>query len=73
MRTALSAILLCLAALTAVRAQDVQPAKKSDTVQNPADTSIVTGRVTYEDSGLPATRHRVQLIASEALEFSRLA
>jgi hypothetical protein len=30
-------------------------------------TSVVSGRVVYEDTGQPASRHRVQLIASEAL------
>ncbi|HET9712441.1 MAG TPA: carboxypeptidase-like regulatory domain-containing protein, partial [Pyrinomonadaceae bacterium] len=30
-------------------------------------TVVVTGRVVYEDTGQPVTRHRVQLIPSEAL------
>src|ERR1043165_1717887 len=37
----------------------------------PTATIMVTGRVVYEDTGQPATRHRVQLIASESLLNSR--
>ena len=66
-----SPILLCLALSTSALAQDSQAAKKTDAVQVPTGNSIVTGRAVYEDTGQPATRHRVQLIASEALSNPR--
>lgn len=55
----LSQFLICLTLITGALAQ------------TSAGTSVVTGRVIYEDSGQPATRHRVQLIASEALLNAR--
>src|SRR5258705_9301583 len=66
-----SPILLCLALSTSALAQDSQAAKKTEAVQAPTGNSIVTGRAIYEDTGQPATRHRVQLIASEALSNPR--
>src|SRR5919205_158165 len=57
----LSLFLICLTLVTGALAQ------KTDT---PAG-AVVTGRVVYEDTGQPATRHRVQLIASEALLNAR--
>jgi Carboxypeptidase regulatory-like domain len=55
----LSPFLICLTLITGTLAQSNQP------------TVVVTGRVVYEDTGQPATRHRVQLIASEALLNAR--
>ena len=55
----LSPFLLCLALIAGAPKQDNQPAP------------VVTGRVVYEDTGQPATRHRVQLIPSEALLNAR--
>src|SRR5258705_2796883 len=66
------AILLCLALFTSALAQDSQAAKKTEAVQVPTGNSIVTGRAIYEDTGQPALRHRVQLIASEALSNPRV-
>ena len=54
----LSPFLLCLTIVTVPFAQD-------KTV--PTGTAVVSGRVVYEDNEQPATRHRVQLIASQAL------
>src|ERR1051326_9081425 len=56
----LSPFLICLTLITGALAQDNQSPK-------PTATIMVTGRVVYEDTGQPATRHRVQLIASESL------
>lgn len=50
----LAPFLICLTLITGTLAQNNQ-------------TSVVSGRVVYEDTGQPASRHRVQLIASEAL------
>ena len=58
----LSPFLICLTLITGALAQDNQ--KKTEA---PAGTVMVTGRVVYEDTGQPATRHRVQLIVSTAL------
>src|SRR5258705_2167868 len=66
-----SPILLCLALATSALAQDSGAAKKTEAVQAPTGNSIVTGRAVYEDTGQPATRHRVQIIASEALSNPR--
>jgi hypothetical protein len=55
----LSPFLICLTLITGALAQDNQP------------TVVVTGRVVYEDTGQPATRHRVHLIRSEALLNAR--
>src|SRR5258705_4834360 len=66
-----SPILLCLAMATFALAKDSQAAKKTEAVQVPTGNSIVTGLAVYEDTGQPATRHRVQLIASEALSNPR--
>ena len=66
-----SPILLCFALATSALAQDSGAAKKTEAVQAPTGNSIVTGRAIYEDTGQPATRHRVQLIASEALSNPR--
>jgi hypothetical protein len=60
----LSPFLICLTLITGALAQDNQTPK-------PAATIAVTGRVVYEDTGQPATRHRVQLIASDALLNAR--
>lgn len=48
-------------------AQEGQAANKTGAGQAPVGNSLVTGRAVYEDTGLPATRHRVELIASELL------
>lgn len=67
-----SPLLLCLALITGFLVQDIQTPKKSDPVlQDPAQMVMVSGRVVYEDTGQPATRHRVQLIAVEALGNAR--
>jgi 5-hydroxyisourate hydrolase-like protein (transthyretin family) len=55
----LSSFLICLTLITGTFVQDNQPAV------------VVTGRVVYEDTGQPATRHRVQIIPSEALLNAR--
>jgi len=60
----LSPFLICLTLITGALAQDNQSLKATATI-------VVTGRVVYEDTGQPATRHRVQLIASESLLNSR--
>src|ERR1051326_3273894 len=60
----LSPFLICLTLITGALAQDNQSPK-------PTATIMVTGCVVYEDTGQPATRHRVQLIASESLLNSR--
>ena len=52
-------LLLCLTLVFGALAQDKQP------------TPVIAGRVVYEDTGEPATRHRVQLIAAEALLNAR--
>jgi Carboxypeptidase regulatory-like domain len=64
----LSPFLICLALITGTLAQENQASKKPEA---PADTVMVTGRVVYEDTGQPATRHRVQLIVSTALLNAR--
>lgn len=53
----LSSFLICLTLITGTFVQN----------NPPAAAVLVTGRVVYEDTGQPATRHRVQLIPSEAL------
>jgi hypothetical protein len=67
----LSPIFLILALFSSTFAQALvqnsQAATKAELVQAPMGNSLVTGRAVYEDTGLPATRHRVQLIASELL------
>lgn len=65
----LSQFLICLTFITGALAQDNQSPKKPEPA--PAGTVLVTGRVVYDDTGQPATRHRVQLIASEALLNAR--
>ena len=67
----LSPFLICLALITGTLAQENQAAKKTEAVVAPAETVMVTGRVVYEDTGQPATRHRVQLIVSTALLNAR--
>ena len=64
----LAPFLLCLTLVTVAFAQD----KKPDAVP-PTGTTVVSGRVIYEDNGQPATRHRVQLIASCLLYTSDAA
>ncbi len=66
-RDLFSPILLMFALFTSTLAQDSQAANKTEAGQAPMGNSLVTGRTVYEDTGLPATRHRVQLIASELL------
>jgi 5-hydroxyisourate hydrolase-like protein (transthyretin family) len=63
----LSPFLILLTLITGAVAQDVQPPKRTDPAATPAATIVLTGRVVYDDTGQPATRHRVQLIPSEAL------
>jgi carboxypeptidase family protein len=53
----LSSFLICLTLITATFVQN----------NPPVAGVVVTGRVVYEDTGQPATRHRVQLISSEVL------
>jgi 5-hydroxyisourate hydrolase-like protein (transthyretin family) len=67
----LSPFLICLTLITGAFAQDNQPPKKTEAVAAPAVTGMVAGRIVYEDTGQPATRHRVQLIAAEALFSAR--
>ena len=67
----LSPFLICLTLITGALVQDNQPPKKPEVAATPAATVMVTGRVVYEDTGQPATRHRVQLIVSTALLNAR--
>jgi hypothetical protein len=67
-----SPFLICLALITGTLAQENQQQKKTEAAAAPAETVMVTGRVVYEDTGQPATRHRVQLIVSTALLNTRL-
>lgn len=67
----LSPFLICLALITGTLAQENQAPKKTEAVATPAETVMVTGRVVYEDTGQPATRHRVQLIVSTGLLNAR--
>jgi len=67
----LSPFLICLSLITGGFAQDIQAPKKTDAVPVPAAMVGVSGRVVYDDTGQPATRHRVQLLASEALLNAR--
>lgn len=67
----LSPFLICLALITGTLVQENQQQKKTEAAAVPADTVMVTGRVVYEDTGQPATRHRVQLIVSTALFNAR--
>ena len=65
----ISPLLICLTLITGALAQDSQ--KKTETAAPPAGTVRVTGRVVYEDTQQPATRHRVQLILSSGLLNAR--
>ena len=67
----LSPFLIALALITGTLAQENQAPKKTEAVVAPAETVMVTGRVVYEDTGQPATRHRVQLILATALLNAR--
>src|SRR5215216_7119692 len=67
----LSPLLVCLTLISGILAQDSQAPKRTEAVAPPAGTVMVTGRVVYEDTGQPATRHRVQLIISTALLNAR--
>jgi len=67
----LSPFLICLTLITGTLVQENQPQKKTEAAAAPAETVMVTGRVVYEDTGQPATRHRVQLIVSTALLNAR--
>ena len=67
----LSPFLICLTLITGTLVQENQPPKKPEVVAPPAETVMVTGRVVYEDTGQPATRHRVQLILGTALLNAR--
>lgn len=46
-------------------AQDNQTQVKRDSSQAPVAQSIVKGRAVYEDTGQPAQRERIQLVAAE--------
>ena len=48
-------------------AQDNQTQLKRDSSQAPVAQSIVKGRAVYEDTGQPAQRERIQLVAPELL------
>ena len=65
----LSPFLICLTLITGTLTQDNQ--KKTETAATPAATVRVTGRVVYEDTQQPASRHRVQLILATALLNAR--
>lgn len=67
----LSPFLICLTLITGALVQENQPQKKTEAAAVPAETVMVTGRVVYEDTGQPATHHRVQLIISTALLNAR--
>ena len=67
----LSPFLISLALITGTLVQENQPQKKTEAAAAPAETFMVTGRVVYEDTGQPASRHRVQLIVSTALLNAR--
>jgi hypothetical protein len=68
----LSPFLICLTLVSGALAQDNQAPKRTEGVATPAAaTVVVSGRVVYDDTGQPASRYRVQLVASEALLSSR--
>src|SRR2546428_10504027 len=52
-------------------AQDNQTQLKRDSSQAPVAQSIVKGRAVYEDTGQPAQRERIQLVAPELLTAHR--
>ena len=52
-------------------AQDNQTQVKRDSSQAPVAQSIVKGRAVYEDTGQPAQRERIQLVAPELLTAHR--
>ena len=60
--TLLATLILC----GSILAQDNKDAKKTD-AQPTLGTSLINGRAVYEDTGQPASRHRVHLIASQLL------
>jgi hypothetical protein len=66
-RHLVSTILLVLALSSRSLAQENQEIRKTEALGASTANSLITGRAVYEDTGLPATRHRVQLIASELL------
>jgi hypothetical protein len=62
-------VLVLLSALflySTLLAQDNKEAQKPD-VDQALGNSLVNGRAVYEDTGLPALRHRIQLISSQLL------
>lgn len=65
MRQLFSTILLVLTLSSSSLAQENQ--EKREPLAASKGNSIITGRAVFEDTGLPATRHRVQLIASDLL------
>jgi hypothetical protein len=67
MRDLFLLVLTVFALFSCTLAQTRQAANKTEANQTPMGNSLVTGRTVYEDTGLPATRHRVQLVASEFL------
>lgn len=66
----LSPLLFCLTLVAGSFVQDNQSPKKTEAVA-PAAMVVVSGRIVYLDTALPASRHRVLLIHSEALGNAR--
>src|SRR5262249_30583809 len=66
-----SFILLSFAMFTISLARDNQASDQVKAEQAVFGNSQITGRAVYEDTGLPATKCRVQLIASELLSNPR--
>src|SRR5207244_11993925 len=52
-------------------AEDNQTQLKRDSAQAPVAQSIVKGHAVYEDTGQPAQRERIQLVAPELLTAHR--
>ena len=71
MKNSLFTVFVFLALLAHARAQDNQAQAKQVSVPAPVAQSIVKGRAVYDDTGQPAQRERVQLVASEVLTALR--
>ncbi len=71
MKNSLFTVFVFLALLAHARAQDNQAQAKQVSSQAPVAQSIVKGRAVYDDTGQPAPRERIQLVAPEVLTAHR--
>src|SRR3989449_11242511 len=71
MKNFLFTLFVFLAFFAHAIAQDNQAQANRDSVPAPVAQSIVKGRAVYDDTGQPAQRERVQLVASEVLTALR--